>query len=68
MPYRNQEDTCPLCGSQNIEYPNGAELYDNAVAYPSNCKKCGCTWVAWYRLVYDENTDVMDAHGNEIDI
>lgn len=67
MDYRNIPDKCPLCGCTDLDYPDGASLEDEAVAYNTVCNKCGASWVQWYNLVYDENTDVMDKDGNEIE-
>ena len=66
MKYRNIEDTCPLCGSKNLSYAD-MEIRDESVSYSTLCRSCGATWLQWYSLVYDENTDVMDKDGKEIE-
>ena len=67
MKYRNQEDTCPLCGERwHIDY-DGMEFQDEFLSYNCFCRSCGASWTSWYSLVYNENTDVMDKDGNEIE-
>ena len=66
MKYRNQEDRCPLCGSSGLNY-GALEMHDTSLAYPTECKSCGATWLQWYDFVYAGNTDVMDKSGMEVD-
>lgn len=67
MLYPNQEDRCPICGSYHLDYPDGMQIDNMSVSCATSCSDCGATWVQWYSLLYDENTDVMDKNGMEVD-
>lgn len=66
MMYPDQEDRCPLCGSYALDYPDGMQIDNMSVSCSVSCCDCGATWVQWYSLIYDENTDVMDKNGMEV--
>lgn len=67
MKYRNQEKRCPLCGEERELFWGDMELQDESVSYGCFCRSCGASWTAWYSIVYDENTNVVDGDGNDID-
>ena len=68
MKFPNKEDVCPLCGSRDLVYGSREFGVDfDYIEYPTGCDKCGASWVQRYVLAYDENIDVMDKDGNEVD-
>ena len=47
-------DRCPLCGSENMEWPEGFEsTYDRSGYYEAICLDCGFEGRQWHRMKFD---------------
>ena len=52
-PKFQEQNKCPNCNSDNIEY--GSSLLEgNSMGYKITCKDCGCEAIEWYNLEYSE--------------
>ena len=61
----NRENTCPLCGSNSIDY-DASESSDNCMWYPCTCEDCGATWQEVYEVTFNQVDEVVDKDGNTV--
>ena len=61
----NSENTCPLCGSGNVEY-NGFERDVETGWDECCCEDCGATWNEVVSMKFRGVDDIQDADGNMI--
>lgn len=61
----NRENTCPLCGSNNVVF-DSSELDGGAMWYPCECEDCGATWQEVYEVTFNQVDEVVDKDGNVI--
>lgn len=55
----NEQGTCPICGSGDIDY-DSFELDSECGYYPCTCNKCGATWNEWYHLSFTVNDNIRE--------
>lgn len=60
-----EENTCPICGSQFIDY-GVAEIDCDTIFYPCECEKCGARFEETYTLNFVGHYNIVD-DDNEID-
>lgn len=53
--FENKEDTCPKCGSNDLEKDEPEYVnFSSGVCERCVCKKCGAEFNQWYSLVFSE--------------
>ena len=49
----HESETCPYCGSEDVEYDGGMDLDGDALSYGFTCNECGRQSTEWYKVEYD---------------
>lgn len=49
---KDEAETCPKCGSHNVDYGPLTDAGDDYVYYPITCNDCGCMGEERYDLLF----------------
>ena len=60
-----RECTCPVCGSNMVNY-GSSDLNDTIMSYPCECADCGATWSEDYSLNFCGVSNIYDKDGNKL--